>query len=61
MYPLFAPRGLIKDRNGELLAWNIKDESDDQDFLRRQYIEEEGFSNLLGYVKYPQKDNNGRF
>lgn len=61
VYPLFAPRGLIKDRNGELLAWNIKDESDDQDFLRRQYIEEEGFSNLLGYVKYPQKDNNGRF
>ena len=59
VYPVFSFRGVIKDRNGELLAWNNKDTTNEQSILKREYIKDEGFSNLLGYIKYPQKDKNG--
>ncbi len=72
--PLFALRGTITDRNGELLAWNTlgnyiyKDTNSTSsekvsvdDIPMRVYTEEEGFSHLLGYVSYPKRDTSGVF
>ena len=55
---LVAPRGIIYSREGEPLAWN--EQTDNQeDFPLRKYITISGFSNLLGFVKYPTKDKSG--
>lgn len=54
---IFADRGVIYDRNGIPVAWNKPKE--DGDFNLRQYREDEGFSNLIGYIKYPKKDSAG--
>lgn len=43
--PIFAERGLIKDRNGKELAWN--------DQVGRLYLDQPGFSHLVGYIGYP--------
>lgn len=73
--PLFALRGTISDRNGELLAWNTlgnyiyKDSAAGSstekvsidDIPMRVYTQEEGFSHLLGYVSYPKRDQSGVF
>ncbi len=72
--PLFALRGTISDRNGELLAWNTlgnyiyKDVSGTSsqkvsvdDIPMRVYVNESGFSHLLGYVSYPKRDQSGVF
>jgi len=53
--PIFPARGVIVDRNGTELVWNEPGE----DFPVRKYIDAEGFGHLLGYVRYPEKDNNG--
>ncbi len=55
---IFAERGAIIDRKGELLAWNEIDPKQG-DYSLRKYIQEPGFSSLLGYVKYPRKDKAG--
>ncbi len=55
---VFPDRGVIFDRNQKLLAWN-EDSADDPDFSQRRYATTSGFSNLLGYVKYPSKDSAG--
>lgn len=55
---IFAERGAIIDRKGELLAWNEIDPKQ-TDYSLRKYIEAPGFSSLLGYVKYPRKDKSG--
>jgi penicillin-binding protein 2 len=57
--PVFPLRGVIEDRNGSLLAFNR--ESEDSEILERKYIEEPGFSSILGYVSYPKKDQSGVF
>ncbi len=54
---LFAGRGVIFDKNKELLVWNIPDE--DNDFALRSYIATSGFAHVLGYIKYPQTDSSG--
>ena len=54
---VFAPRGVIYDRNGKELAWNIFGE--DKEFALRKYTTLPGFSHILGYVKYPAKDSSG--
>ena len=54
---VFAPRGVIYDRNGKELAWNIFGE--DKEFALRKYTTMLGFSHILGYVKYPAKDSSG--
>jgi penicillin-binding protein 2 len=69
--PLFALRGTIADRNGELLAWNTlgnyvigKDGSEKvsvDDIPKRVYVEDDGFAHLLGYVSYPKRDQSGVF
>ncbi len=58
--PIFAHRGTISDRNGILLAWNESTE-EALEIPRREYIKEDGFSHLLGYVTYPKKDSSGVF
>ncbi len=72
--PLFALRGTISDRNGELLAWNSlysttasstdkeKEKAKLQDGIpKRVYTDSSGFSNILGYVSYPKFDQSGVF
>lgn len=54
---IFANRGLIVDRNGEHLAWNIA--SQDDDFSLRKYTTLSGISHVVGYLKYPSKDAFG--
>jgi penicillin-binding protein 2 len=57
---LFANRGVISDRNGTPLAWNVTSSStDDQAFSLRKYIDLPGLAHVLGYVKYPSKDSSG--
>ncbi|OHA30699.1 MAG: hypothetical protein A3B11_01105 [Candidatus Taylorbacteria bacterium RIFCSPLOWO2_01_FULL_44_26] len=55
--PLFAGRGLIYDRKGELLAWNVPQAEDE--VPRREYATSTGLAHILGYVRYPSKDSNG--
>ena len=64
---IFADRGIIYDRNKVELAWNKKGTSDSitqntsvNDFSTRAY-KSPGFSHLLGYVNYPQKDTSGNY
>ncbi len=60
--PIFAYRGTILDKNQNLLAWNETTNFDfNGDIPKRVYIDEPGFSNLLGYVSYPKKDSSGIF
>ncbi len=57
--PVFPLRGTIEDRNGVPLAFNLQTEGGD--IPKREYIKTPGFSNILGYVSYPQKDQTGVF
>lgn len=69
--PLFALRGTISDRKGELLAWNSLYDNDassstepkkvNDDIPRRIYTKDGGFAHLLGYVSYPKRDQSGVF
>ncbi len=65
--PLFARRGVIEDRNGELLAWNAleKDGAEFEETLEdipdRLYTDKSGVGHIVGYVSYPKKDNNGNY
>ena len=56
--PVFAERGLLYDRNHNLLAWNVPN-SQDNDFSLRQYATTTGIAHVIGYVKYPTKDSSG--
>lgn len=56
---IFPERGIIVDRNGVELATNSQSEGDE--FAHRVYTELSGFSHLLGYVSYPQKDSSGNY
>ena len=55
---IFGERGVITDRNGELIAWNTID-VDFPDFVKRKYRDSLGTHILTGYVKYPKKDKSG--
>jgi len=57
---LFANRGIIYDRNLVELTWNQQD-TIDQVFPTRVYTDEPGFSHVLGYVGYPEKDAKGYY
>lgn len=62
--PIFAGRGVLADRNGQLLAWNApapstSATSSDDAVAVRQYATSTGLSHVIGYVKYPSKDKNG--
>lgn len=57
--PVFAERGIIYDRNQVELAWNSAVAG--QEYLSRSYIEDNGYGHLLGYVNYPERDDNGYY
>ena len=54
--PIFAPRGIVTDRNGRDLIWNSPGLGD---VSVREYATSTGLSHVLGYVQYPSKDSNG--
>ncbi len=56
---IVAERGIIYDRNNELVAWNELDTTGQYDFPVRAYTNRRGFGQLIGYVSYPQKDSSG--
>ncbi|KKU59480.1 MAG: Penicillin-binding protein [Parcubacteria group bacterium GW2011_GWA2_47_12] len=56
--PLFAERGDIFDRTGELLAWNTPDNAHPE-FLARRYTARAGSAHIIGFLKYPTKDSSG--
>lgn len=56
---IIAERGVIYDRNGEMLAWNETDYNDQYDFPVRAYTDRGGLGQLIGYVSYPLKDKKG--
>ncbi|MDQ3076832.1 MAG: penicillin-binding transpeptidase domain-containing protein [bacterium] len=55
---VFSDRGVISDRNKNLLAWN-EENPIDSDYSFRKYSTTTGLSNIIGYVKYPSKDSAG--
>jgi penicillin-binding protein 2 len=58
---IIAERGVVYDRHGELVMWNEYDVSEYYDFPIRAYTDRLGMGQLIGYVSYPQRDNNGFF
>lgn len=56
---IIAERGVIYDRNGEMLAWNEDDKTGDHSFPVRAYTDRSGLGQVIGYVSYPQKDKRG--
>ena len=61
--PIFADRGLIYDRNGILMSWNVWDKEDVNKMFspERSYYSKPGFGLLLGYVSSPAKDSSGNY
>ncbi len=58
---IIAERGVIYDRQGQLIAWNERDERGLYDFPIRAYADLLGIGHVLGYVSYPQRDRRGFF
>jgi penicillin-binding protein 2 len=58
---IIAERGVVYDRQNEMLAWNEADESGEYDFPIRAYTDRLGLGQVLGYVSYPKKDSRGFF
>ncbi len=56
---LIAERGVIFDRNGEMIAWNEPDGDDQYTFPVRAYTDRSGLGQIVGYVSYPLKDDQG--
>lgn len=56
---VIAPRGVLYDRTGEMLAWNEFDYGDEYDFPVRAYTDRAGLGQLTGYVSYPKQDRHG--
>ncbi|OHA20196.1 MAG: hypothetical protein A2849_04070 [Candidatus Taylorbacteria bacterium RIFCSPHIGHO2_01_FULL_51_15] len=55
---IFGSRGILQDRTGALLAWNVNDPSEPA-FTKRAYRKQPGLSHVLGFLKYPSKDKAG--
>ena len=56
---LFNKRGILYDRQGRELAWNVF--IDERDFPTRRYFAQPGLAHLVGYVSYPQQDTDGNY
>jgi len=58
---IFAPRGRILDRMGLPIAWNDAHgaTSSEETFPRRSYSREPGLAHILGFVRYPSRDEKG--
>lgn len=57
---IFADRGVIFDKNKVPLAENTM-KLDEDIFAKRKYADLDGISAVLGYIKYPRQDSQGRF
>lgn len=57
---VFADRGLLVDRTGEELAYNVRAEALDE-FAERVYTERRGVAHTVGYTKAPTKDASGNY
>jgi penicillin-binding protein 2 len=55
---LFPERGIIYDRNGDELAWNVP-ATEELGFSLRQYATAPGFGHILGFLHYPARDKSG--
>ena len=60
---IFAERGIIYDRNGVTMAWNVPRVRDGQYeiFDERAYASTTGSGHVLGYVRMPARDTSGVF
>lgn len=58
---IIAERGVVYDRNGEMVVWNEVDQNGEYDFPIRAYTDRLGLGQVLGYVSYPKKDDKGFF
>jgi penicillin-binding protein 2 len=58
---IIAERGVVYDRQNEMLAWNEFDDSGEYNFPIRAYTNRLGLGQVLGYVSYPKKDSRGFF
>ncbi|MEX0931088.1 MAG: penicillin-binding transpeptidase domain-containing protein, partial [Candidatus Paceibacterota bacterium] len=56
---IVAERGVIYDRNDEMLVWNEYDYEEFNDFPMRAYTDRHGLGQLTGYISYPKKDSSG--
>lgn len=55
--PIFAKRGIVSDRTGTELTWNVIEEG--EEFPGRAYARAPGIAHTVGYVSYPLKDAKG--
>jgi penicillin-binding protein 2 len=55
---IFGERGVIYDRNGVELAWNVR-ASSTQPYSLRKYASIAGLGHVLGYLRYPKSDSQG--
>lgn len=63
---IFAQRGVIYDRLGRELVWNVPPVDAEglplpDTYAFRHYYEGNGFAHLLGFVGYPEKDSSGHW
>lgn len=61
---LFATRGLIYDRTGVELAWNVPQPgatSTEESYALRKYTTLPGLSLLIGFLQYPKADAKGEW
>lgn len=61
---IFAERGIIEDRFGRKLAWNVphRDSTEIEPlFPERKYHDSPAFAHVLGYVEYPKRDKSGNW
>jgi len=58
---ILAERGVVLDRNGVELAWNIPHVEDGafEVFHERSYVRATGSAHLVGYVRMPARDSHG--
>jgi penicillin-binding protein 2 len=57
---IVADRGVITDRNGIPLAYNVRQSVTDE-FAERMYASIRGVAHVVGYVKPPAKDSGGTY
>jgi penicillin-binding protein 2 len=57
---VFADRGLITDRSGTELAFNVRASAEDE-FAERVYAPYRGLAHVVGYAKAPTKDASGNY
>jgi penicillin-binding protein 2 len=59
---IIPERGVVYDRNGVELIWNVPHTTDDgvrEAYHERAYLAQSGVSHVLGYVRMPARDMRG--